>query len=184
LAKLPEDAILVLDEAYREYVTDPDYPESIEYIKAGKNVVALRTFSKIYGLAGLRVGYGIAKAELISALSRAREPFNVNSLAQAAARAALADSGHIAESKRINEEGKAYLYREFERLGLAYLPTEANFILVQVGRSSAEVFRKLMALGVIVRTGDIFGLPDFIRVSIGLPAENRRFISALCEILN
>ena len=183
LAKLPQDAILVLDEAYYEYVTDPDYPESIDYVKEGKNVIALRTFSKAYGLAGLRVGYGIAKDEIISALNRVREPFNVNLLAQVAAKAALEDQEHIEKSKQINEEGKAYLYAEFERLGLEYIPTEANFIMVKVGRPSREVFSELLRRGVIIRTGDIFGLDDFIRVSIGLPEENRRFISALSEVL-
>jgi histidinol-phosphate aminotransferase len=183
LAKLPQDAILVLDEAYYEYATDPDYPQSVDYVKAGKNVVVLRTFSKAYGLAGLRVGYGIAKKEIIDLISRAREPFNVNSLAQTAAVAALGDEEHLGASQRVNEEGKSYLYAQFDRLGLSYIPTEANFIMVQVGRSSREVFQALLQKGVIIRTGNIFGLDNFIRVSIGLPEENQRFIAALEEVL-
>lgn len=183
LAALPDHVITVIDEAYYEYVGDSDYPDSLEYVRANKNVIVLRTFSKIYGLAGLRVGYGIAKPELVSLLMRVREPFNVNLLGQAAAIAALEDREHVERSRRANEEGKEYLYREFERMGLAYAPTETNFIWLVIRADCRKVFNKLLKRGVIVRTGDIFDAPDVIRVTIGTMEQNRRFIVNLEEVL-
>lgn len=183
LDKLPQGVITVFDEAYFEYVTDEDYPQTLDYIHAGRDVIVLRTFSKIYGLAGLRIGYGVAKPELLGMLNRVREPFNVNMLAQAAALAALNDGDHVVRSRELNDEGKVYLGGEFDRLGLPYMPTHANFIWVQVKADSQQVFSKMLRRGVIVRTGDIFGHPDVIRVTIGTPEQNRRFIAALEEVL-
>lgn len=184
LERLPGDVLVVLDEAYYEYVTAPDYPDSLKFVKEGKNVIVLRTFSKIYGLAGLRIGYGIASSEIISCINRVREPFNVNLLAQEAARAALNDSDHLERSKELVLNGKEYLYKSFERLGLRYVPSEANFIFVDTGKDSKEVFAALLREGVIVRTGDIFGYPTYIRVTVGTPSENERFVRSLEKVLS
>ena len=183
ISRLPKRVIAVFDEAYYEYVESPDYPLMYDYVKAGANVIILRTFSKIYGLAGLRVGYGIARPEIIECLDQVREPFNVNSIAQVGALASLGDAGQVERSRRVNAEGKRFLYRELEAMGLPYVPTEANFIFVDLKRDCRPVFTELLKRGVIVRTGDIFGLPSFIRVTIGTEAENRRFIETLREVL-
>ncbi|HZK24546.1 MAG TPA: histidinol-phosphate transaminase [Oscillospiraceae bacterium] len=183
MARVPEDVIIVFDEAYYEYVRDEQYPQTLDYVRAGRNVIVLRTFSKIYGLAGLRVGYGVSTPELIGMLSRVKEPFNVNLLSQAAALAALGDKEHLADSRQVNEEGKAYLYSEFSRLGLLYEPTEANFIWVEIKADCQKVFNKMLRRGVIVRTGDIFGAPDVLRITIGTAEQNKRLISTLEAVL-
>lgn len=183
LAQVPETAVVVLDEAYYEYVEDPDFPQSLEYVREERPVVVLRTFSKIYALAGLRVGYGFAPPELARGLKQACEPFNVSGIAQAAALASLQDEEQVRRSQRMVWEGKRYLYREFDRLGLEYLPTEANFIFVNVGIDSRKCFDGLMRRGVTVRTGDIFGLPTWIRVTIGTAEQNRVFVEKLEEVL-
>ena len=179
-----DKSIIVLDEAYSDYVESQSYPEGLKYVRDGKNVIVMRTFSKAYGLAGLRVGYCLAREDLISAIERVRLPFNVNLLAQVAGVAALEDKEHLARTKKVNSEGKRYLYSEFERLGLEYIPSEANFILVRVGDRARDVFTALLKRGVIVRTSDIFGLPEFIRVTIGTQEQNSRFISSLASVLN
>ena len=183
MARLPNRVIAVFDEAYYEYVESPDYPRMYDYVKAGANVIILRTFSKIYGLAGLRVGYAIARPEIIECLNQVREPFNVNSVAQAGALASLDDPKQVERSVRCNSEGKKYLYREFDRMGLPYAPSEANFIFVDVKTDCRPVFTELLKRGVIVRTGDIFGFPTFFRITIGTESENRRLIQALSEVL-
>jgi histidinol-phosphate aminotransferase len=180
---LPQGVITVLDEAYYEYVTDPDYGESLDFVHQGKDVIVLRTFSKIYGLAGLRVGYGVARPDLIGSLLRVKEPFNVNMMAQAAALAALEDGEHVERSRTVNEEGKKYLAAEFTRLGLTYAPTQANFIWVNIAADCRTVFNKLLGRGVIVRTGDIFGAPDVLRITVGTPEQNERLIGMLEEVL-
>ncbi len=183
LKGLPPGVLVVIDEAYYEYVSSPDYPRSLELLAEGYNVLVLRTFSKIYGLAGLRVGYGIAPEAVVAALNRVREPFNVNALAQCAARAALRDDEHVRAGRRLNEEGKSYLEEEFRRLGFFFPPTETNFFFVEVGVDSRALFQALLRRGFIVRSGDIFGCPQFIRVSIGTGEQNRRFIAVLEETL-
>lgn len=184
LRGLPEEVLVVFDEAYYEYVTRADYPDTVKYVRQGrKNILVLRTFSKIYGLAGLRVGYGIGSKELISWISRAKDPFNVNSLAQIAACAALNDRQHIESSVEVNNEGKSYLYRELEKRGWEYVRSEANFILVNVGRNSRTVFEELLREGIVVRTGDVFDLDNWIRVTVGTESMNQRFISALAKVL-
>lgn len=180
---LSDGLVVVFDEAYQEYVTSAEYPDSLQYVREGRNAVVLRTFSKIYALAGLRVGYGIAPPHIMEHLKRVRQPFNVSSVAQAAATASLGDKDQVERSRRVNEEGKRYLEQEFRRLGLRFAPSEANFIFVDLERDSVEVFRKLLKQGVIVRTGDIFGLPTHIRVTIGTRRENEKFVRALERVL-
>jgi histidinol-phosphate aminotransferase len=183
LDRVPEQTLVVLDEAYFEYVEHPDYPRSVDYVRERRNVILLRTFSKAYGLAGLRLGYGIARPEIIGHLNQVREPFNVNLIAQAAGVAAIADREHVEKTRQMNAEGKQTLYRAFEALGLEYAPTEGNFIWVDVGRNSRDVFNALLKRGVIVRTGDIFGAPTHLRVTIGTHTQNAIFLNALEEVL-
>lgn len=180
---LPEHVLIIFDEAYAEYVTSPDYPDTSRYLREGRRVVVLRTFSKIYGLAGLRVGYGITTPEIAALVNRVREPFNVNLLAQEGARAALADQEHVQKSRQLNKEGRDFLSSEFQRLGFSFVPSQTNFIFVDVGIDSRTVFQKLLRQGVIVRSGDIFGCPTMLRVTVGTMAENRRFIAALETVL-
>ncbi len=184
LAAVPPSVLVVLDEAYCEYVTRADYPRSLDYVREGRNVLVMRTFSKIYALAGLRVGYGICgRPDVLAALHQVREPFNVANLTQWAAIASLDDPEQVPRSIAANDAGKAYLYGQFARMGLPYVPTEANFILVDLKQPCKEVFGKLLREGVIVRTGDPFGYPTMIRVTIGTTAENTRFIGALEKVL-
>lgn len=183
MAAVPDTTIVVLDEAYYEYVSDPAYPRSLDLLRQGRRVIVLRTFSKIYALAGLRVGYGATTRELAEALERVREPFNVSSLAQAAALASLGDEEQVARTRTLNRDSLAYLYRELERLHLSYTPSHANFVWLDLGRDCGEVFVELLKRGVIVRTGDVFGAPTHIRVTTGLPEQNARFIAALEEVL-
>jgi len=183
LAGVPETAVVVLDEAYYEYVDNPEFPRSLEYVRQGRSVIVLRTFSKIYGLAGLRVGYGFAPPALTRGLKQACEPFNVSTLAQVAAVASLADDEQVRRSAQMVWDGKAYLYQEFERLGLEYIPTQSNFIFMDVGIHSRDCFEGLIRRGVTVRTGDIFGLPTWIRVTVGTPEQNQTFVAKLEEVL-
>ncbi|MFW6006985.1 MAG: histidinol-phosphate transaminase [Bacillota bacterium] len=184
LASIPEDVIVVLDEAYHEYVQDEKYPDGIEYVKKGYPVIVLRTFSKAYGMAGLRLGYAVAQPDIIEVLKKARDPFNVNRLAEEAGKAALADKEFLQKSIANNENGKKYLYNELDRLGLNYIPTSSNFILVNVKTNSMDLFENLLTRGVIIRPGKPLGYPGHIRVTVGLPEENKLFIQALEEYLN
>jgi histidinol-phosphate aminotransferase len=179
MERISDDILVVLDEAYYEYVSAPDYPDSMKYLRTEKNVLILRTFSKIYGLAGLRLGYGIAKKEILSDMNRLREPFNTNTIAQRAAIAALRDSEHVAKSKSINETGKEYLYGELNSMGIKYVPTEANFIYIPF-KGAMALYKNLLQLGVIIRPMG----PDSVRVTVGLPEENRRFVEALKAVAN
>ena len=172
---LPPHVICVLDEAYIEFLDDP--PPSVGYAMK-HNVVLLRTFSKIVGLAGLRIGYGIAQKDCIALLQKVRQPFNVNSVAQAGALAALADTAHIRKTKAMTRRGLAYLEREFKKLKLEFVPSCANFILVNVGDGD-RIFRALQRHGVIVRPMRGYKMPGWMRVTVGLPEENRRFIRSL-----
>lgn len=183
LDEVPERAIVILDEAYYEYVDDPDYPRSLEYVREGRPVVVLRTFSKIYALAGLRVGYGFAPPALARGLIQACEPFNVSSLAQAAALASLEDDEQVRRSQEMVWEGREFFYRELDRLGLPYAPTQANFIYVDVKMHCAQCFQGLMRRGVTVRTGDVFGMPTWIRVTIGTMEHNRTALRHLEAVL-
>jgi histidinol-phosphate aminotransferase len=183
LAKVSPDVLVIVDEAYCEYVQAPDFPLSLKLIDRYPNLLVLRTFSKIYGLAGLRVGYAVGAPEIIGNLHKAREPFNVNSVAQAAAYGALDDDAFLKKSIAVNEQGKQYLYREFDKLGLKYHRTEANFVFVYIGQDCMQAFAKLMDLGVTIRPMKSFGFDDAIRVTIGTPEQNDFFIKALNKIL-
>ncbi|NLY52675.1 MAG: histidinol-phosphate transaminase [Firmicutes bacterium] len=183
LTKIPEHVLVVFDEAYYEYVTAADYPDTISYVKEGRNVVVLRTFSKIYGLAGLRIGYGVAPGHIAQLVHRVREPFNVNAAAQVAALAALEDEEHVARSRELNEAGKAWLYQELAKLELDYVPSQTNFIFIDLKQDSQIVYQRLLDRGVIARSGGVFGCPTWLRVTIGTEEENQRFIEALAEVV-
>jgi histidinol-phosphate aminotransferase len=183
LARVPERTIVVFDEAYIEFALGPDFPDMLQHVRQGRRVVVLRTFSKAASLAGLRVGYGIADADAVSLMNRIRQPFNVNSLAQAAALAALEDDGHVLECVRMIEAGRHFLYDEFKSLGLRYVPSRANFILVDVGRSAADIYQKLLHQGVIVRPMTPFGMETALRITVGTPEENRKLAKALRTVL-
>ncbi len=189
--RLPGGILVVTDEAYYEYVTDPDYADSMKHFRDGRDILILRTFSKIYGLAGLRIGYGIARQDIISEMNKLRPPFNTNSIAQNAALWALKDDNHVKHTREINEQGKKYLYRELDSLNLKYIPTEANFIYILLGQDNPPLpplvkggagglYNELLRQGVIVRPVG----PEEIRVTIGLPEENKRFIEALKRVIS
>ncbi len=183
MARVPDTCIVVFDEAYVEYVRDPRFPDALGYVRADRRCAVLRTFSKAYALAGLRVGYGVAPLDIAVALKQVREPFNVSSAAEVAAVAALADQEHMRRCVAVNTEGIAYLEEQFAALGLRYVPTQSNFIFVDVGMDSVACFDGLMRRGVTVRTGEVFGLPSFIRVTVGAPEHNEQFVTALREVL-
>jgi histidinol-phosphate aminotransferase len=185
LGDLPrERLVLVVDEAYREYVCDADCPEGLDYLGKGVPLLVLRTFSKIYGLAGLRVGYGFAEPWLAELLNRVRPPFNVNSLAQVAALAALRDVDHLERSRRTTSQGLAYLAGQLTVLGLKVIPSHANFIAFCWDRDAKPVYEGLLKEGVIVRHLASFGMPSCIRVTVGTESENVRFIEALKRVLS
>lgn len=183
MEQIPSSVLVVSDEAYREYVERPDFPDSVRMIPQYPNLVVLRTFSKIYGLAGLRVGYGVGSREVIADFYKTKTPFNVNLLAQEAALAALDDEEFVRHSVETNRKGKEYLYREFERLGLKYYPSDANFVCVHVGRDSMEVFQTIMDLGVTIRPLRSFQLDQWIRVTVGTEEQNKKFVQCLEQAL-
>jgi len=183
MARVPERTIVVFDEAYIEFALGPDFPDTLNYVKQGRKVAVLRTFSKATSLAGLRVGYGVAEADAVALMNRIRQPFNVNSLAQAGALAALEDESHVLECVRMIEAGRHFLYDEFKTLGVQYVPSRANFILVDVGRSAADIYQKLLHEGVIVRPMTPFGMETALRITVGTPEENRKLVRALRTVL-
>jgi histidinol-phosphate aminotransferase len=178
--RVPPHIVVVFDEAYFEYLDDP--PDTLRFIRAGRNVAVLRTFSKIQGLASLRIGYGIARPELIQVLQKTRQPFNVSGIAQAAALAGLDDDEHRSETKRVTNEGRAYLQKEFAAMNLRFVPGAANFVLVNVG-DGAKIFRALLERHIIVRALKGYHLPQWIRISVGTMEQNRRCTAALREVL-
>lgn len=182
LGKVPQDVAVVLDEAYGEYLDPEQRAPSLEWLAEFPNLIVTRTFSKAYGLAGLRVGFALARPEVAELLNRLRQPFNVNSLALAAAEAALEDESFLAASKRLNDAGLAQLTEGFRRLGLDFIPSAGNFVCVRVGEAD-RVYRELLRRGVIVRPVANYGLPEHLRVSVGTEAQNARFLAALGEIL-
>jgi histidinol-phosphate aminotransferase len=183
MARMPERTIVIFDEAYMEFAMGPDFPNTLEYVRQGRKVLVLRTFSKAASLAGLRVGYGVADADAVALMNRIRQPFNVNSLAQAAALAALEDEPHVQECVRMIDTGRQFLYDEFTALGIRYVPSRANFILVDVGRSASDIYQRLLKEGVIVRPMTPFGMESALRVTVGTPEENRRLVKALKTVL-
>ncbi len=182
LRNLPAETIAFLDEAYYEFVDSPDYPQTLQYLER-RPLIVTRSFSKAYGLAGLRVGYGVAAPDLVAAMEAVREPFNVNSLAQAGAAAALEDAAFLAKTRKMTAEGRAYLTQEFDRLKIRHVPSVTNFILLDVGPGAAELAQALLKRGVIVREMSGWHLPQCLRVTIGTMPENRRFIQALKQCL-
>ncbi|MFH1578018.1 MAG: histidinol-phosphate transaminase [Candidatus Omnitrophota bacterium] len=182
LKQVPRRVVVVLDEAYDVFVDVNDFPKSLGYLKKG-NLIILKTFSKAYGLAGLRIGYGVSNPRLISYMERARPPFNVNFCAQIGAAAALGDASYIKRTKSTVLEGKKYLYQELSKIGLSFLPSVANFILIDTGRNAKMLYRKMLKFGVIVRDMQQYGLDNFIRVTIGTKSENARFIEVFRKVL-
>ncbi len=183
LSNLPSRAIVILDEAYREFVDDPDFPDGIDYVKEGRQVIVLRTFSKVYGLAGLRIGYALGTKELIHCLNQVRDPFPVHRLAQVGAIAALSDERHAKRSVQMVQEGRRYLSSELEKMGLNCVPSQANFLFVDFKEDIENLFQNLLREGIIIRPGKIWGYPTCGRVTIGRMEDNKRFIRALRKIL-
>lgn len=183
LQKVPKDVLVVLDEAYYEYVVDPAYPQTVPMLKQYPNLIVLRTFSKIYGLAALRIGYGIASEEIIGHLDHVREPFNTSTLAQAAARAALKDQAFVEECRKRNREGLKQLTDRFDEWGLSYFPSQTNFVLVDLQQDSDEVFRRLLEQGIIVRSGRALGFPGYQRITVGSAEQNEKVLQALGSIV-
>ena len=180
ISRVPKDVIICMDEAYVDFVEAADFPRMIETIKASHpNLVLMRTFSKSYGLAGLRVGYAVASPEVAEYLHKIRQPFNVNSLAQIGATAALDDRFFLWRTKLLVSSGRKYLYKRFQKMGLRYIPSQANFVLVDTGRDGEEVFQALLKSGMIVRSMKAYGLASWIRVTIGRRSENARFYRLL-----
>jgi len=180
---LPANIVLVIDEAYIEFVKDSRCPNSIQYLNGDKTVVGLRTFSKAYGLAGLRIGYGLMPAGFAEILHRVRQPFNVNSLAQAAAIAALEDQQFLEKSVQLVCDEMAFIYRGLDELNIKYQRSSANFLLIELGKSADEVFEDLLRQGVIVRSMTSYGYPECIRVNVGLRHENLRLLEALKKVI-
>lgn len=183
LSRVPARCLVVFDEAYFEYVDDPQYPDGIGYVKQEKNVVVIRTFSKVYGLAGLRIGYAVGPKAVIDILARVLPPFPANRLAQAGALAALSDDDFTREVLRVNQEGRAYLLDEFTKLGMVCAESHANFIFVDVKHDAAKLNTKLLPRGFILRPGGGWGRPTSFRVTIGTMEENRKLIAALKELI-
>jgi len=173
----------VFDEAYFEFVASEEYPDTLQIVREGRgNVMVMRTFSKIYGVAGLRLGYAVAAPEILEPLQRVKEPFAVNLLAQAAGVAALEDVEFVRKSVEANHAGRLFLYREFERLGLRYVESHTNFILVEIGPQAVAIQRRLLEKGVIVRPCTGYDLPDWLRITVGSPAQNGRLIEGLEDV--
>ncbi len=184
MAQVPDHVLVVFDEAYYELVNADNYPDTLEYIRQGRhNVLTMRTFSKSYGLAGIRLGYAIAPPEILAPMHQVRGVFNVNLLAQAAGIAALEDKEILEQSIAANRSGLDFLYGEFERLGLEYIESHGNFVLVKIGPQAATVQQRLLEQGVIVRPCTAYDLPNFLRVSVGNEAQNARLIKALENVL-
>ena len=183
IRSLPDHVLVVVDEAYFEYVREPDYPDASTWIGRYPNLVVTRTFSKAYGLAGLRVGYGISSAEVADMLNRVRQPFNVNSIALAAATAALDDAAHLRRSIDANTAGLQVLMNGCRELGLDYIASVGNFLCVNLGRTAAPAYEAMLRLGVIVRPLVNYGMPNHLRVTVGRPQENERFLKALEKVI-
>lgn len=182
LGSIPKKTLVVLDEAYFDFVSSRDYPNGMDYVRQGRNVIVLRTFSKVYGLGGMRIGYAVAEPELIFYLKQVKEPFNVNSLAQVAAAAALKDRDHVKKTVDLVLGEKGFLYKELNAMGVKFVPSETNFILMDVGMESTVFFRRMLEKGIITRPGDIWNLSHFIRLTVGTREENLRFLDAFKDI--
>jgi len=181
--RVPDNILVVIDEAYYEYIDNPHYPHSFKYLNEGKNIIILRTFSKIYGLAGARLGYGFADTRVIANLMKLRISFNVNRISQVAGIAALDDHEHVKRGRSINKAGKEFLYDAYKKLGLFYIPSYGNFIFVDFGRDSTAIFEALQKNGIITRTIKEYGFPNALRITIGTEKQNKRLIRTLTKIL-
>jgi len=179
MARVPEHVLVIFDEAYFEFLDHP--PDVIRYVREGRNVVVMRTFSKIQGLANLRIGYGLAPASVAKILQKTRQPFNANGIAQAGAEAGLADLDHMDKTRRLTHEGREFFQTSFAQMGLEFVPSFANFVLVKVGDGDA-VFQALLKKGIIVRAMRSYKLPEWIRVSVGTMEQNRALVAALAEV--
>jgi len=182
MERIPEDIIVVFDEAYYEYVKRENFPDSLSYIRDGRNVIVLRTFSKMFGLAGLRIGYCAAHEDFIKAFKRIAPPFSVNRLAQVGACAALQDGDHIKHSNEVNESGKKYLYEQLKEMSVFFIPSETNFVTIDAGTDAAKIAGELQNEGVIIRPLAMYGKPTFLRVTVGTLSQNQRFIEAFRPI--
>jgi len=180
MSHVPETVVVVFDEAYFEFLDRP--PDTLRFVREGRNIVVLRTFSKIHGLAGLRIGYAVGRADLVQVLHRTRQPFNVNSIAQVGALAALEDDEHLRETKRTVDEGRAYVHEQFSKMNVRFVPGAANFVMVNVGDGHA-IFEKLLRQGIIVRPLKGYNLPEWIRISIGTMEENKKLVAAFKEVM-
>ncbi|MCP2605096.1 histidinol-phosphate transaminase [Candidatus Aminicenantes bacterium AH-873-B07] len=183
ISKIPDNIIIVLDEAYKEYITNPDFPDGTQYIREGKKVIVLRTFSKIYGLAGLRVGYGISSEEIIEVLRRTKTPFNLPRVSHDGALGALEDEEHVKKSIKLNMEQREFLMKELISLGFKVIPSVTNFIMVKPPCPANEFVLKLIKKGIIIRHLNAFEAPDFVRITVGKEEENLFFLKKLKEIL-
>ena len=179
---VPEDIIVVLDEAYIEFSSDK-VAKGIELLDERNRLIVLRTFSKLYGLAGLRVGYGFSSAEIVDYINRVRQPFNANLLAQAAAVAALDDNDFVTKTLNLVKDGFGYLYKNLDDMGLEYLPSETNFFLIKVPSGAKNIYNLMLREGVIIRSMESYGLSEYIRINVGLPEENERFIKSLKKVI-
>jgi len=180
--RIPADIVVVFDEAYYEFAIKKDYPDTLKFIEEERNVIVLRTFSKLYGLAGLRVGYCIAQKDFIDPIKNVSPPFSVNRFAQIAAAAALDDRGHIKKTKEINESGKKFLYENLKKMNVSYIPSETNFVTMDVKTDANKIFEELQKRNLFVRPLTMYGKPTFLRVTVGTPEQNQRFIEAFKEI--
>ena len=183
LGSIPEDILVVLDEAYIEFVRDRKAANGLDFIRDYPRVVVLRTFSKLYGLAGLRIGYGFSSREIVDYMNRVRQPFNANSLAQAAALAALDDKEFVKRTLDLVRDGLTYLFGRLAELGLEYCPTQTNFFLIKSPLGAERTYELMLREGVIVRSMGSYGLDEYIRINVGLPEENERFIRSLAKVL-
>jgi histidinol-phosphate aminotransferase len=184
LHSLPSDLIVIVDEAYIEFSTDPNIASSLKLLESYPLLIVLRTFSKIYGLAGLRIGYGFASETLVASMNLVKQPFNVNYLAQVGASAALDDNKFVEKTTTLIQDGLGFLYSQLDRIGLEYIPTQTNFFLIKTPIGANETYQRMLREGVIVRSMESFGLNDYIRINVGLPEENQRFITTLERILS
>jgi histidinol-phosphate aminotransferase len=180
MSHVPERVVVVFDEAYFEFLDHP--PDTLQFVREGRNIVVLRTFSKIHGLAGLRIGYAVGPADLVQVLHKTRQPFNVNSIAQVGALAALEDDEHLRETKRVIDEGRAYLHDEFAKMKIPFVHGTANFVMVNV-RDGHAIFEKLLRQGIIVRPLKGYNLPEWVRISVGTMEENKKLVAAFKEVM-
>lgn len=184
LETIPNDIITVLDEAYIDFVTDRDVANGLDFLTNYPRLILLRTFSKLYGLAGLRIGYGFSSDEVVDYMNRVRQPFNTNSLAQIAALAALDDIEFVSATLNLVKDGLVYLHKQLDEIGLEYLPTQTNFFMIKVPFGGKKIYELMLKEGVIIRSMDSYGMEEYIRINVGLPEENERFIRAIKKVLN